>query len=77
MSDNLSRLGVDSLATIYYILSQCPKLRFYLVRPRGALLLKLCAREFLHASSIYKAMLTGSKNVHTLGAHLRKSCTRP
>ena len=29
---------------------QCPKLRFYFMRPQGALVLKLCAREFFHAS---------------------------
>ena len=56
---------------------QCPKLRFYFVHPQGALLLKLCTRDFLHAPSQYGLMTISSKNVHTPGAHLRKSCTRP
>ena len=53
---------------------QCQKLRFSSVRPQGALVLKLCAREFVHAPYQYVAIISGSKNVHTLDAHLRKSC---
>ena len=30
-----------------------------------------------HAPSQYIAKIDGSKNVHTTGAHLLKSCTRP
>ena len=56
---------------------QCPKLWFYFVRSQGARLLNLCTGEFLHAPSVYVPIITGSKNVHTPGAHLRKSCTRP
>ena len=37
----------------------------------------MCAGLFLHAPSLYVAIINGSKNVHTPGAHLRKSCTRP
>ena len=51
-------------------INKCPTLRFYLVRPQGALFLKLCAREFLHAPLIYVAIINGSKNVHTPGAPL-------
>ena len=56
---------------------QCPKLRFYFVHPLGALLLKLCTRDFLHALFYYVVMINSQKSVHTPGAHLRKSCTRP
>ena len=38
---------------------------------QGALLLKLCAREILHAPSQYVVMINGSKIVHTTHAHLR------
>ena len=55
---------------------QCPKLIFYFVHLQGALLLKLCTREFLHAPSQWVGMVNSSKNVHTPGAHLRKSCIR-
>ena len=43
----------------------------------GALLLKLCTRKFLYAPSQYITIIHGSKNVHTPGVLLRKSCTRP
>ena len=60
-----------------HICYQCPKLSFYFVHSQGALPLKLCTRKLLHAPSQYIEMINCSKNVHTLGAHLRKSCTRP
>ena len=44
---------------------------------QGALPIKLCTRKLLHAPSQYIAIINGSKNVHTPGAHLLKSCTRP
>ena len=56
---------------------QCPKLSFYFVHSQGALTLKLCTRKLFHAPSQYIEMINCSKNVHTPGAHLRKSCTRP
>ena len=56
---------------------QCPKLSLYFVHSQGALPIKLCTRKLLHAPSKYIAIINGSKNVHTPGAHLLKSCTRP
>ena len=56
---------------------QGPKLSFYVVHSQGALSIKLCTRKLLHAPSQYIAIINGSKNVHTPGAHLLKSCTRP
>ena len=44
---------------------------------QGAVALKVCTRKFLHAPSQYIAIINRSKNVHTPGAHLRKSYTRP
>ena len=44
--------------------------------PTGCTLLKICAQEFLHAPSLYVGIINGSKNVHTQGAQLRRSCTR-
>ena len=64
------RTVFDTVYTINRIFCQCPKLRFYLVRPQGALLLKLCTREVLHAPSLYVSIIIGLKNVHTPGAHL-------
>ena len=55
----------------------CPKLSFYIVLWQGALPIKLCTRKLLHAPSQYIAIINGSENVHTRGAHLLKSCTRP
>ena len=49
----------------------------WFVHSQGALPIKLCTRKLLHAPSQYIAIINGSKNVHTLGAHLHKSCTRP
>ena len=43
----------------------------------GFVPIKLCTRKLLHALSQYIAIINGSKNVHTPGAHLLKSCTRP
>ena len=43
---------------IYIHMYQCPKLRFYSVRPQGAHLLKLCARKFLPTPSLYVAIIT-------------------
>ena len=60
-----------------YIYIQCPKLSFYFVHSQGALPIKLCTRKLIHAPSQYIAIINGSKNVHTPGAHLLKSCTRP
>ena len=57
--------------------SQCPKLSFYFVHSSGALPIKLCTRKLLHAPSQYIAIIDGSKNVLTPGAHLLKSGTRP
>ena len=57
-------------------LCQCPKLSFYFVHSQGALPKKLCTRKLLHAPSQYIAIINGSENVHTQGAHLLKSCTR-
>ena len=37
---------------IFELVQHCPKLRFYLMGPQGAHLLKLCAREFLHSVPI-------------------------
>ena len=51
---------------------QCPKLSFYLVHSEGALHIKLCTRKLLHAPSQYIAIINGSKNVHTPGAHFLK-----
>ena len=56
---------------------QCPKLSFYFVHSQGAHLLKLCIRKLIHAPSQDIALINSSKNVHTLGANLRKTCTRP
>ena len=56
---------------------QCPKLSFNFVHSQGALPIKLCTRKLLHAPSQYIAMINGSRNVHTPGAHFLKSCTRP
>ena len=56
---------------------QCPKLSFYFVHSQGALPIKLCTRKLLHAPSQYIAIINGSVNVHTPGAYLLKSCTRP
>ena len=53
-----------------YIRHQCPKLSFYFVHSQGALPLNLCIRNLLHAPSQYVAIINGSKNVHTQGAHL-------
>ena len=64
------RSAASVYGSLYITYIQCPKLRFYLVRPQGAFFLKLCAREYLHAPSIYVVIITGSKNVHTPGAHL-------
>ena len=67
-----------NLIFVHYLeLLQCPKLSFYFVHSQGALLLKLCTRKLLHAPSQYIAIINSSKNMHTLGAHLRKPCTRP
>ena len=55
---------------------QCLKLSFYFVHSQGALPIKLCTRDMLHAPIQYIAIINGSKNVHTPGAHLLKSCTR-
>ena len=55
---------------------QCPNLSFYFAHSQGALPMKLCTRKLLHAPSKYIAIINGSKNVHSPGAHLRKSCTR-
>ena len=63
--------------TDQWALEQCPKLSFCFVHSQGALPLKLCTWTFLHAPSQYIAIINGSKNVHTRGAHLQKSCTRP
>ena len=49
---------------------QCPKLSFYFVHSQGALPIKLCTRKLLHAPSQYIAIINGSKNVHTPGAHV-------
>ena len=57
--------------------TQCPKLSFYFVHSQGAFPIKLCTRKLLHAPSQYIAIINGSNNVHTPGAHLLKSCTRP
>ena len=59
------------------MLSQCPKLSFWFVHLQGALPIKLGTRILLHAPSQHIAMINGSKKVHTPGAHLQKSCTRP
>ena len=56
--------------------AQCPKLSFYFVPSQGALPIKLCTRKLLHAPSQYIAMINGSKNVLTPGAHLLNTCTR-
>ena len=56
---------------------QCPKLSFYFVHSQGALPLNLCTRKFLHTPSQYIEMINSSKNLHTPGAHLLKSCTLP
>ena len=56
---------------------QCQELSFYFVHSQGALPIKLCTRKLLHAPSQYIAIINGSKNVHTPGAHLQKSCTLP
>ena len=69
-----SQLGHNNLPTLTH---QCPKLSFYFVHSQGALPKKLCTRKFLHAPSQYIAIINGSKNVHTPGAHLLKPCTRP
>ena len=68
--------NANGFASQWNIGLQCPKLRFYSMRQQGARLLKLCAREFLHAPYLYVAVITGSKYVPTPGAHLRNSCTR-
>ena len=44
---------------------------------QGALNIKLCTRKLLHVPSQYIAIINGSKTVHTPGANLLKSCTRP
>ena len=61
---------------IINIYVQCPKLSFYFVHSQGALPIKLCTRKLIHAPSQYIALINGSKNVHTPGAHLLISCTR-
>ena len=68
-------VAVEYRLMVYMI--QCPKLSFYFVHSQGALPIKLCTRYLLHASSQYIAIINGSKNVHTPGAHLLKSCTQP
>ena len=50
--------------------TQCPKLRFYFVHPPGALLLKLCIRDFLHALFYYVVMILSKKRAHS-------ECTPP
>ena len=62
-----------TFGTVY----QRPKLSFWFVHSQGALPIKLCTRKLLHAPSQYIPIINGSKNVHTPGAHLQKSCTRP
>ena len=62
---------------IHFHVIQCPKFKFCFVHLRGALLLELCTRDFLHVPSQYGLMTNSSENVHTPCAHLRKSCTRP
>ena len=50
---------------------QCPKLRFYFVHPPGALLLKLCTRDFLHALLYYEVMINSQKK------RAQSGCTPP
>ena len=72
-----------SLTMTYYILTrsidvtQCPKLRFYLVHPPGAFLLETVQPGFSPCTLLICSDDKIRKNVHTPGAHLRKSCTRP
>ena len=61
---------------IKYILTVC-EIKVLVGAPTGCTSPKNVRLEFLHAFSLYVAMINGSKNVHTPGAHLRKSCTRP
>ena len=53
------------------------EIKLSLVHSQGALPIKLCTRKLLHAPSQYIAIINRSKIVHTPGAHLLKSCTRP
>ena len=75
----LTKCDVLSVASYLWVHlpDQCPKLSFYFVHSQGALPIKLCTRKLLHEPSQYKPIINGSKNVHTPGAHLLKSCTRP
>ena len=71
----LKAVHPPKLKRVIYL--QCPKLSFYFVHLQGAFPIKLFTGKLLHAPSQYIAIINGSKNVHTLGAHLLKSCTWP